>query len=554
VSAPPVNLIIDDKPVQVPAGTNVIEAAKKAGIEVPHYCYHPRLPIAGNCRMCLVEVGMPKLTPDRKPEIAPDGTPVVMFHPKLAIGCNQPVAEGMVVRTRTPKVIKARQGVMEFLLINHPLDCPICDQAGECRLQEFAVDYGKGESRFVERKNKKPKAVALGEKIMLDVERCILCSRCERFMREVAKSDCLGFMRRGSLNEISAYPGEWPDTNYDLNIVDICPVGALTSTDFRFRQRPWFLKETKSICPHCSTGCNTVVWSREGVVYRQTPRDNGAVNQSWMCDAGRLNYKFINDPARLASPVRHDRSGGQSEDVGWSDAINIIAEKCELIRGSGGVVAGIGSARATTEELYLLRQIVGGETDSVPHSGPGDALLLSRDLCANSNGAAMTGVAAEPAGSRIASIADGIRAGKIRGLIVLGEDVTKHGIGQEVLKKLELLVVIDVLPNETTALADYVLPGATFAEKRGTFVNAQWRMQRLNPAVPSPGNARPEWQILALLLRSLNPARAYQTLDEVFAAMAADQPALAGLTLSKLGDAGVQLDANAVGKEVAAIV
>ena len=238
-----VKLTVDGREVEVPRGTNVVEAAKQAGVEIPHYCYHPKLPIAGNCRMCLVSLGMPKMTPERKPEIGADGKPVINFMPSPQIACNTMAAEGMVVQTNTPLIIKARQGVMEFLLINHPLDCPICDQAGECRLQEFAVDYGKGESRFAEHKVHKPKQVALNAKITLDNERCILCSRCERFMRHVAGQDCLGFVQRGSHTELTCYPGQEPRTNYDLNIVDICPVGALTSTDFRFRQRAWFLKE-----------------------------------------------------------------------------------------------------------------------------------------------------------------------------------------------------------------------------------------------------------------------------------------------------------------------
>jgi NADH-quinone oxidoreductase subunit G len=336
--------------------------------------------------------------------------------------------------------------------------------------------------------------------------------------------------------------------------VDICPVGALTQTDFRFKQRTWFLKETKSLCTGCATGCNTVVWSREGVVYRQTPRDNDAVNAAWMCDYGREKYKFINDPKRLTSPLRRDRASGATTEIGWNDAIAAVAEMISAIQKSGGEIAGIGSARATTEELFLFKQIAGENTDSIPRSGEGDSYLLNKDLNPNANGAALTGVAAEQIGGNVSKIADGIRSGKIRGLIVLGENVAKTGIGEELLKQLEVLIVISILPNETTALADFVLPGVTFAEKRGTLVNAKWRIQKFNPAIPSVGNARPEWQILALLLRALDPLKVFQTLDEVFAALAASQPALAGLTLSKIGDAGVQLDASLVRKEVAATV
>src|SRR2546428_3579817 len=453
-----VKLTIDGKEVAAPKGMNLIEAAKLVGIEIPHYCYHPKLTIAGNCRMCLVDTGMPKLDKDKKPEIGPDGKPVIMFAPKLEIGCNKPVADGMVVHTHSPKVVKAREGVMEFLLINHPLDCPICDQAGECRLQEFSVDYGKGESRFIEEKVHKPKMSPIGPKITLDDERCILCSRCVRFMKEVAGQDCLGFIDRGSHSTLTCYPGQEPKTNYDLNIVDICPVGALTSNDFRFQQRVWFLKETKSVCPNCSTGCNTVLWSREGVVYRQTPRDNDAVNQCWMCDYGRLNFKYINDPARLTSPTVKSAVYGERVNLTWVEATRQIAGKLKTAKG----VAGIASGRATSEELFLFKKLVGELVDIVPHTGEADGKLLQADRNPNTAGAKLTGCAT----GKLPEIIEGIKAGTIKTLIVLGEDAVE----EELLKKLELLVVIDTLPNKTTEIAHYVLPGTTFAEKRGTFI------------------------------------------------------------------------------------
>jgi NADH-quinone oxidoreductase subunit G len=535
-----VKLTIDGREVEVPRGTNLIEAARKAGVEIPHYCYHPRLPVAGNCRMCLVSLGMPRMTPERKPEIGADGKPVIAFMPAPQIACNTAAAEGMVVQTRTPAIVKARQGVMEFLLINHPLDCPICDQAGECRLQEFAVDYGRGESRFAEQKVHKPKQVALNAKIILDNERCILCSRCERFMRHVAGQDCLGFVQRGGHTELTCYPGQEPRTNYDLNIVDICPVGALTSTDFRFRQRAWFLKETRSICPHCATGCNTVVWTREGELLRQTPRDNEAVNQCWMCDYGRLRYKFVNDPRRLPQPLVCQRPAA------WQEA---LGEAVQALQGARGALAAVGSARAATEELFLFRRVAralgASPVDCVPRQGEADHLLLSADRNPNGRGALLTGAAAQPLGSELGAIAAGIREGRIRGLLVLGEDLGKAGIGPELLEKLETLVVIDILPNPTVEKAGVVLPGVSFAEKRGTFVNAKGRLQRFNPAIPPLGETRPEWQILAALLRSLDPAEDYSTLEGVFAAMAQEIPALAGLSLGRIGDQGVELAAEA---------
>ncbi|MEI6084091.1 MAG: molybdopterin-dependent oxidoreductase [Verrucomicrobiota bacterium] len=518
-----VKLTIDGKEVSAPKGMNLIEAAKIAGIEVPHYCYHPKLTIAGNCRMCLVDTGMPKLDKDKKPELGPDGKPVIMFAPKLAIGCNTSVAEGMVVHTRSEKVHKAREGVMEFLLINHPLDCPICDQAGECRLQEFSVDYGKGESRFIEEKVHKPKMSPIGPKIMLDDERCILCSRCVRFMKEVAGQDCLGFIDRGSHSTLTCYPGQEPKTNYDLNIVDICPVGALTSNDFRFQQRVWFLKETKSVCPNCSTGCNTVLWSREGVVYRQTPRDNDAVNQCWMCDYGRLNFKFINDPARLKSPSVKSAVYGERVNLTWLEATRQIAGKLKAATS----IAGIASGRATTEELFLFKKLVGELVDIVPHTGEADGKLLQVDRNPNTAGAKLTGCAT----GKLPEIIEGIKAGKIKTLIVLGED-----LDEELAKKLELLVVIDTLPTKATEHANYVLPGTTFAEKRGTFINGKNRLQRFNAAIPPVGIARPEWQTLTALLGA-----SYAAIEDVFADMARTLPALVGLNLSKIGDLGVEL-------------
>ena len=254
----------------------MIEACEKAGSYVPRYCYHKKLTSPGNCRMCLIEMGMPKMGPDRKPELGSDGKPVINWMPRPQISCAQDVAEGMGIRTNSPLAQECRKGVMEFLLINHPLDCPICDQAGECRLQEFSVEYGNAESRFLENKVKKPKNVELGPRVTLDDERCILCSRCIRFCQEIAKDDVLGFIDRGSHTVLTAHPGKRLENNYSLNTVDICPVGALTSSDFRFKMRVWFLKETKSLCTSCGTGCNIVIGSREEKIYRYEPRENNA--------------------------------------------------------------------------------------------------------------------------------------------------------------------------------------------------------------------------------------------------------------------------------------
>ncbi len=537
MSEPLIQLKINEQPVLAPAGINLIEAAKLIGVEIPHFCYHPSLCIAGNCRMCVVEVAMLRTSPT--------GQSVLEWSPKLTIACNTTVVEGMEVRTDTARVREARRGVMEFLLINHPLDCPICDQAGECRLQELAVDYGQAESRFVEEKEKKPKKTPLGPKVILDDERCILCSRCIRFMRDVAKQDCLGFVGRGSHSTLTYYPGPEPDSNYLLNTVDLCPVGALTSVDFRFKQRVWFLKQTRSICPHCATGCNTVISSREGQVYRQTPRDNEAVNLCWMCDEGRLNYRFVNDARRLRDPVAKG-AGKAAEVMNWPDMTRLVSGALNAHRDAGtGQIACVGSARATTEELFLFRQLADAVkvslSDVIPHDGQADTFLVKKDRTPNMRGALLTGVAASPPGRHIPLIAQGIEEGRITALVVLGENVAAAGIGPDLLAKLECLVVIDVLPGATTEAAHYLLPGGSFAEKAGTFINEVGRIQRINPAVASPGQARPEWITLAALLEQLGHP-GYSDLDGVFKQMALTLAPLAGLTFGKIGSQGVQLN------------
>jgi NADH-quinone oxidoreductase subunit G len=542
-----VSVTIDGKRVDVPAGTNIVEAASQNGVEVPHYCYHPRLTVAGNCRMCLVSIGMPKKGPDGAVVKNAAGEPEIAFMPKLQIGCATPVAEGMHIKTRSPEVTEARKGVMEFLLLNHPLDCPICDQAGECKLQEFSVDYGRGESRFVELKLHKPKEVPLGPKIVLDNERCILCSRCERFMREVAHQDCLGFVKRGSKTELSCYPGQEPNTNYDLNIVDICPVGALTSRDFRFRMRPWFLKETSSVCPGCETGCNTTVWSRDREVFRLTPRENEAVNKSWMCDTGRLDYRYINDPSRLTSPRLRDASG--QKDATWEAA---LAKTVELSSDrAAGSVAVIGSARATTEELYLLAELgrrLGAELiDVVPRVDVADGYLMSANRNPNERGARLAGACGEHPGSRLGDIAKAISAGTVKVLIVFGEDAVAAGIPRDALERLDALIAVGILPNPTTELADVVLPGVSYAEKSGTFVNAKGRLQRIEAAITPPGEARPEWEILAAVLQRMG-ADAPRSLAELFSRVATTRLGIANTGFFGVPRTGLELSPPLAGK------
>mgnify|MGYP001200760890 CR=1 FL=1 len=527
------------------APTTVLQACEHAGIEIPHYCYHPKLPVAGNCRMCLVHVGMPgRPGPDGKSPMNEDGSlkidPMVLPYerqtPKGVIGCATNLIPGMEIYASSPETKEMREAVLESLLINHPLDCTICDQAGECKLQEYSVEHGQAESQFAEHKVHKPKAVDLGPRIMLDAERCVLCTRCIRFSKDIAEDDALGIVNRGSYNTIATFLDTPFDNNYTLNTADICPVGALTSKDFRFQMRVWFLKETNSLCTGCGTGCNTVIGSRENTMYRYEPRENDAVNGSWMCDSGRLNYKWIGSEDRL-SEIK-----GAS---GWATAITKISSKLE--KAPSGSVAVIGGARQTNEELYLLKKLANkleAITDSSPRMGEGDHLLSCPDKNPNSTGSRLIGIAGEELGSQLKHIASGIEAGTIKTLIVFGDDVTKTGISEALLDKLDLLVVSDILPNATTAKAHYLLPGCAHAEKRGTFTNTKGRVQKFMKALEAPGDARPEWEFLHELLENTTGQNGFSTIEGLFNQMAGEVEAFKAkeLTWAALGDTGVTVE------------
>jgi NADH-quinone oxidoreductase subunit G len=542
VLAPPqlVNVQINGVWRQFPKGTRVIEACEQAGSYVPRYCYHKKLSSPGNCRMCLIEMGLPKMGPDRKPELGEDGKPVINWMPRPQISCAQDVSEGMGVRTDSTLAQECRKGVMEFLLINHPLDCPICDQAGECRLQEFSVEYGNAESRFLENKVKKPKNIELGPRVTLDDERCILCSRCIRFCQEIVHDDVLGFIDRGSHSVLTAHPGKRLENNYSLNTVDICPVGALTSSDFRFQMRVWFLKETKSFCTSCATGCNTIIGTREDMIYRQTPRENNAVNSSWMCDYGRLNFGYLQSDKRLLQP--EILSGDKRIAAEWNVAITQAA--VQLKHFAGWEIAILASGRMTNEELWLtsqLAKVLGIDLiDIVPRTGPSDDILLSADRNPNTNGARVLGVTSVP-GTRLRDIADGIVAGRVKALIALGENPIDIGLTIAQLKALPALVVMNILTDDATQAATALLPSFGFAEKRGSMINSKGRLQRLNRAVRGPGQARDDWEILRDFIQACSDRNGIYSIEDVFRQMSESIPQFAGLSLSKIGDLGVQV-------------
>jgi len=368
-----VSLNIDGREISVPKGTLIVEAAKKLGIEIPVFCYHPKLEPVGMCRMCLVEVGNPRRGKDGQIELDAEGKPVIVMIPKLQTACTVPVSPGMVVKTNTQVVQNARHTVLEFLLTSHPLDCPVCDKGGECPLQELTFTYGPGVSRFpVESKFRFVKPVPLSDLIMLDRERCILCSRCIRFQAEIADDPVLGFKHRGRGMEIVTFSNPPFDSKWSGNTTDICPVGALTSRDFRFQARPWELTNTASVCPHCSVGCNIAISHRYQDIKRIMPRENDAVNEIWICDKGRFGHHFVNSPERLSAPLI--RRAGQLEPASWDEALTLIAQRFGEIKAQAGADAlgGLAGDRAANEDLYLFqkffRTIIG--TNNIDHRTP----------------------------------------------------------------------------------------------------------------------------------------------------------------------------------------
>jgi NADH-quinone oxidoreductase subunit G len=532
-----ITVTVDGKEVAVPKGTNMIEAARRVGVDVPHYCYHSKLTVVGNCRMCLVEMGMPAVDPATKaPVMDPaTGKQRVNWMPRPTIACATNALPGLHIRTTTPLVKECREGVMEFLLINHPLDCPICDQAGECKLQEQSAGYGRGYSRFIEQKNVKPKRTLLGPRVMLDDERCILCSRCIRFSREIAKDDVLGFTDRGSYSTLTCYPGRKLENNYSLNTVDICPVGALTSTDFRFKMRVWFLKQTNSIDAESSVGANTVVWSREGTVYRITPRQNDSVNDTWMADSGRILYKEIRGPGRLEAI----RVGGAETplEAAVGTAAGILA---------GGGAAVVGSGRSSVEEQFLTRklaQALRAPAWLVSRVGEGDKLLVSSDRNPNVRGALVTGLVSGLPSARLDELAAQIDSGRVTSVVSVGEDLAAAGLSAAQLAKVSV-VYLGTHGNPTSASARVVIPTLTVFEKHGTFVNQQFRIQRFARAVPPVAGATDDIGVLAGLVAAAGGPGMGADIGSLWCAISAEVPALAAMSYGTIPDSGLLIDGS----------
>ncbi len=538
---------VDGQDIAVPKGTNMIEAARLARVEVPHYCYHPKLTISGNCRMCLVEMGLPAVDPATKaPLMDPaTGKQKINWMPRPTIACATNASPGLHIRTNTAAVQDCRNSVTEFLLINHPLDCPICDQAGECKLQEHSTAYGRGYSRFVEQKNVKPKRTQLGPRVTLDDERCILCSRCVRFSKEIAQDDVLGFIDRGSYSTLTCYPGKQLANNYSLNTVDLCPVGALTSTDFRFKMRVWFLKQTPSIDCESSVGANTEVWSREGVIYRITPRQNDAVNDTWMADSGRVLFKEVSAADRLSWATLNGVQVTQGKAL--QAAVDLLSGRGG--RAESGAVKGVavvGSGRSTVEEQFLTQKIaakLNATVALVSRVGVGDKILVSADRNPNVRGALVTGLIRALPEQKLTALGAAIDAGQVQVVLSIGEDLIAAGLTGAQLAKVAV-IYLGTHQNATSAVASVMMPTLTVFEKAGTLVNQQFRLQKFARAVPGLAGVSDDLVTLSHLLNALSGAPLGATLGALWPVIAAEVKVLAHATYDTLPSTGLLLDST----------
>jgi NADH-quinone oxidoreductase subunit G len=458
---------IDEHEVEVGEGENLIDVATRIGVHIPHFCYHPGLSVAGNCRQCLVQI---------------EGAP------KMQIACNTPVKDGMVVITKSPEVAEARRGVLEFLLLNHPIDCPICDQAGECRLQEYYMSHGLYDARRNVDKVHKAKVVDLGPHVILDAERCVLCTRCVRFCEEVAGVDELYLTDRGHESEITTFPGRELENPYSGNVVDICPVGALLSKDFRFKSRVWWLKKANSVCSSCARGCNIRVDHHWNKVQRLVPRYNPEVNQWWMCDRGRTDFAWVNENRLTEAHIGGEETGLREA----LDAVRDALQKC------GQDIAVLLSPKLANEDLLVLQRLF-RDVHPVSALGAGsleplqeqDDVLRRADPHPNSWMVQALGLSCD--------VGAFLRESKAKALLVFGDDPVRWDAGlADALQSYEFVAAWMVNHNATAAAVSaaggWLLPLATHFEYAGSFTNFSGRVQRFEPALALVDAALPGYE------------------------------------------------------------
>jgi len=567
-------IIFDGRKITAENGDTIIQAAYKNGFEIPHFCWHPELSIAGNCRMCLVEVGIPKRNPDGSMEVDAKGNPNVNYFPKLQIACATPVSEGMHVRSVSEKAVHAQEAVMEFLLINHPLDCPICDEAGECKLQEYAFKHSRGESRFDEIKNRKEKRQVWGPNVMYDAERCISCSRCIRYAQEEAKQDVLTFVQRGDHVTIKLFDGTKWDNPYSMNVIEICPVGALTSEDFRFKARVWDMSFNPSITPADDTGANTYLGVLNNEILRVQPRTNMFVNRYWLTDEQRLNHIEKVNHDRIIEPMI--RRENNLEVVTWEEALSFGA--LELAKFKSGEVMFLLSPKATTECNYALSKfakkvVKSPNIDYLEHIDKtikNDDFLISNNKAPNSRGIKAIGIKSEQSTIKAAELAQAINSGRIKALYLMEEFFDYSPELIDALGKLELLIVHSYNHNKVTEKAHIVFATSTYAEVEGTYINRKNRVQHVSPALvtrenrASMGmkmsrldkfgapndrwtqhedrNSRQSWRIITALANKMGAGWTYKKSEDIFREIATSIEDFKALDYAKLDrHQGIQL-------------
>ncbi len=527
------------------AGQTVIQVALEHGLDVPHFCWHPGLSVAGNCRMCIVDVE--KI-------------------PKPSIACATTIADGMVVHTQNEKSVKAREDVMEFLLVNHPLDCPICDEAGQCKLQDYAFNHSRGESRFEETKNHKDKRVPFGPNVLFDGERCISCSRCIRFGQEIADQPVLTFVQRGDHVTIQPFPGTEFDNPYSMNIIDICPVGALTSRDFRFKARPWDMSFTETVCNGCAEGCSIRVGARNNEILRLEPRPNPNVNDFWMCDEGRLEtYPPVNADDRISGAMH--KIGANHQQVELHNAVELIASSLKKYKAEE--IAFVASPYATLEDnvvfLEAAKQKGAKHIGYFEHIVGEDAkLLIKADKTPNAYSMKVLGVTAF-SDDFISAIA----LGKIKAVYALEDNFfADHTLSFE---KVEFFACHATNMTATAKRADVILPAATWAEKEGTIINFEGWAQKLNPAITTSHvnrafnqmsqsrldrfgtqfdrwaqgrkvDALESWQLAQWVANSLGAKLDLRYSEDVFEKAVGKYPELKGLSYDFIGSLGRPLN------------
>jgi NADH-quinone oxidoreductase subunit G len=517
--------IIDGKEIEFDAGESVIAAAKRNDIEIPYYCWHSKLSVAANCRMCLVEV-----------EKAP----------KLLPACQTTCQDGMVVNTENARVKDAQRAVHEFLLINHPIDCPICDQAGECKLQDYYMDYHQTPSRMIDKKVNKPRLEELGPHVMYNAERCIMCTLCVRFMEEVPEESQLGIFNRGDHAVIGTVPGQTLDNDYSLNTVDICPVGALTSRVFRFKQRAWNLSRSESICGGCARGCNTHVDHRGNQVYRILPRSNDAVNECWMCDDGRLTYQRANENNLNFPRIQDD---GESVNVGADVALDKVVELLGPAR-AGGVLGAALSLHATIEEAYafglLVRDTFGVNRVTLLgfEQWLGDEVLKVDDRNPNRQGISMVlrslGLDIEDA----KALFERIDKHEVKAMLCVGHECDGYEALSTALEQVEVLVHLGAAESVFSEQADVVLPKQSWLQTEGTWLNHFNRLQRLRPALASDGGTRGALSWFADIASALDNRFAWDNLESLRIELESNTEALKNIKLGQIDDQGLEISSR----------